>query len=63
MITFFEDKQKLQVQSLKEAIYLETYAVSNFKEFHTILTGVKQKQQVLFEILKLFPNKFDMNNL
>jgi len=48
MITFFEDKQKLQVQSLKEAIYLETYEVSNFKLFHTILTGVKQKQQVLY---------------
>jgi len=48
MITFFEDKQKLQVQSLAEALYLQTYELSNFKDYHTILTGVKQKQQVLY---------------
>jgi hypothetical protein len=48
MITFFEDKQKLQVQSLAEALFLETYSLSSFKDFHTILTGVKQKQQVLY---------------
>ena len=48
IIDFFENKQKLQVQSLAEALYLETYSVSNFKDYHTLLTGVKQKQQVIY---------------
>lgn len=48
VIEFFENRNDLQVTDMKLALFLESYKISNFKEFHTILSGMKKGQQVLF---------------
>ena len=48
VIEFFENRSDLQVTDLKLALFLESYKISNFREYHTILTGMKKGQQVLF---------------
>ena len=48
IIEFFENRSDLQVTDLKLALFLESYKVNSFKEYHTILTNMKKGQQVLF---------------